>query len=124
MEVPERTLTVVFVSARKMRGLNRRYRCLDYATDVLSFQYQDEIMEGSPFLGEILIAPEIAWRQARRWRGRPERELRKLLVHGMLHLLGYDHEADAGEMDRLQQRLLRRPVLIQGEPLGEMRNET
>ena len=122
--VPERSLGVVFVSAGKMRDLNRQYLDRDYPTDVLSFGYQGESMEGSPFLGEIVIAPEIAWRQARRWRSRPEREIRKLLVHGILHLLGYDHEADAGEMNRLQRRILRRRACVREGPVMETSEAT
>ncbi len=124
LEVPERPLVVVFVSASRMRKLNRQYRGLDYATDVLSFGYQDEMVEGKPFLGEIVIAPEIARRQARNWRGGPEREMRKLLVHGILHLLGYDHETDDGEMKRVQRRLLHRRAFTQGDPMAEMRDAT
>ncbi len=107
LDTPETNLAVAFVSAKKMRDLNRRYLGRDYATDVLSFGYEDETEEGRPFLGEIVIAPEVAWRQARRWRTPPEHEVRKLLVHGILHLLGYDHERDTGMMNRLQRRLLR-----------------
>lgn len=124
MGVQKRTLTVVFVSPRKMRNLNRQFLGRDYVTDVLSFAYEGEIAEGSSFLGEIVIAPEIAWRQARLWRTEPERELRKLLVHGILHLLGYDHESDAGEMNRLQQRLLRRRALSRAFPAAMMSAET
>ncbi len=104
----EASLSVIFVSARKMRALNRLYRGKDYATDVLSFDYDREELEGAPFLGEIVIAPEVALAQAVRYGLSPEAELRKLLVHGILHLLGHDHETDAGEMNRLQGRLLRR----------------
>jgi probable rRNA maturation factor len=123
LEVPERPLAVVFVSAGRIRDLNRRYRGLDYATDVLSFSYEGEMVEGLPFLGEIVISPEVAWRQASRWRCRPDREVRKLLLHGILHLLGYDHEADAGEMNHLQRRLLRRHVLKEGDPVVVMRDD-
>jgi len=91
-----------------MRILNRKYLGRDYATDVLSFGYGEGIVDGVEFLGDIVIAPEVALRQALRWRCRPEQELRKLLVHGMLHLLGFNHETDAGEMNALQRRLLRR----------------
>lgn len=121
---PRCRLTVVFVSARRMRELNGRYLGRDYPTDVLSFGYQGEIVDASLFLGEIVIAPEVAWRQARRWRTLPEREMRRLLVHGILHLLGYDHEIDAGEMNRMQQRLLRRSAFARGNPLAEARDET
>jgi rRNA maturation RNase YbeY len=120
--VPKRTLTVVFVNPRRMRALNRKYLGRDYATDVLSFRYQGEVVEGLPMLGEMVIAPEVAWSQARRWRVSPEREMRKLLVHGLLHLLGYDHETDAGAMFRLQKRLLRRRAFLQGRPLAELKD--
>ena len=88
--------------------MNYRYLRRNYATDVLSFPYPGVVMGGMPFLGEIVIAPEIAVIQAVRHAVPPERELRKLLVHGILHLLGYDHERDRGQMNRLQARLLRR----------------
>jgi probable rRNA maturation factor len=81
-------------------------------------------VEGSPILGEIVIAPEVAWRQARRWHTQLDRELRRLLTHGILHLLGCDHETDAGEMNRLQRRLLRRRVLSQAFPMAIPRGET
>ncbi len=65
-------------------------------------------MEGMPFLGEIIIAPEVARLHAIRYGISVEREVRRLLVHGTLHLLGYDHETDKGEMNQLQKKLLRR----------------
>ena len=99
---------VVFVSARKMRSLNRQYRGKDYATDVLSFCYGQEKSEGIPSLGDIVISPDVAFDQAASHKVSPEREMRKLLIHGILHLLGHDHETDDGEMNRLQARLLRR----------------
>lgn len=91
-----------------MRALNRRYRGRDYATDVLSFEYGGENEEGRPLLGELVLAPKVAAANARRWGCPLEREIRKLLVHGLLHLLGYDHETDDGEMNRLQRSVLRR----------------
>ncbi len=113
LNCPEHALTVAFVDAAAIKELNLRYRGRGYATDVLSFGYDGEVIDGRPFLGEIVLAPEIAWRQARRWRGRPEREICKLLMHGILHLLGYDHETDAGEMNSMQRRLMRRAVFRQ-----------
>jgi probable rRNA maturation factor len=106
-----------------MKSLNREYRGRDYATDVLSFRYRGEVADGIPFLGEIVIAPEVAWNQSRRWRIPPEREMRRLLVHGLLHLLGYDHETDSGEMMQLQRRLLRRRLFLQAGPVAEMRDK-
>jgi probable rRNA maturation factor len=99
---------VVFVGPRAMRTLNQEYRGKDYATDVLSFPYESEIVDGVPFLGEIVIAPAVAERQAHEYRTTLKRETRRLLVHGLLHLLGYDHEVDNGEMLRLQARLLKK----------------
>ncbi len=100
-------LTVVFVGPRKMRALNRRYRNRDCATDVLSFSYGEEIVEGRPCLGEVVIAPHIAWENAEQFGQEPASEVVRLLVHGILHLLGHDHESDGGEMNRIQRRLLR-----------------
>ncbi len=108
LDVPRCCLTVCFVTADRIRDLNRRHLGRDYPTDVLSFGYADERIDGCPFLGEIVISPQIAAHQARRWRTTCENELRRLLVHGILHLLGYDHETDSGEMIRLQRGLLRR----------------
>lgn len=123
LDVPDGTLTVVFVSARKMKDLNRRYLGRNYPTDVLSFGYLNESVEGIPFLGEVVIALEVALHQALSRRNPHERELRRLLVHGILHLLGYDHETDASEMNRLQRRLLRRRALLAGELLIQAADE-
>jgi probable rRNA maturation factor len=102
-----------------MRIINRRYRGKDYATDVLSFSYGKMKMDGRLFLGEIVIAPEVAVDQSNRFGGSPEKELRKLLVHGTLHLLGYDHETDRGEMKRIQAKLLRRKFFAASPPLTQ-----
>jgi probable rRNA maturation factor len=93
-----------------MRALNGNYRGRDYATDVLSFCYDDLRMEDPPYLGEIIVAPEVAAHDAAQYGLSAEKELRKLLVHGILHLLGYDHETDKGQMNRLQAKLLRRKM--------------
>jgi probable rRNA maturation factor len=114
-EVP--ALSIVFVNQVQMRGINNTYLRHDYATDVLSFSYDGTIMEGRPFLGEIVIAPEIAAFHAARYGISPEMEVRKLLVHGILHLMGYNHETDQGQMKRLQTRLLRRKLLSTAFPL-------
>jgi probable rRNA maturation factor len=116
-----RSLSVVFVGTAKMRSINCRYRQKDYATDVLSFSYRGVKLDGFPFLGEIVIAPEVAFEQAIRYGIRPEKELRKLLVHGVLHLLGYDHESDQGQMNRLQTRLLRRKFILNSPSLIDFR---
>lgn len=117
-EVP--ALSVVFVNPVQMRGINNTYLSHDYATDVLSFSYNGTVMEGRPFLGEIVIAPEIAASHAVSYGTSPEKEVRKLLVHGILHLMGYNHETDQGQMKRLQTRLLRRKLLSTAFPLALM----
>ena len=92
-----RAIDVVFVGSAGIRRLNRRYRGKDYATDVLSFGYSGQTDEvGLPWLGEMVLSPDVALVNALRLRTSPEREIRRLLVHGTLHLLGYDHETDDG----------------------------
>ncbi len=118
---PNHSLSVTFVGTGTMRSLNLRYLKRNYATDVLSFSYGSVKMDGIPFLGEIIIAPEIAADQSMRFRISPERELRKLLVHGILHLLGYDHEADQGQMNRIQRKLLRRKFIQNADPLADLK---
>ena len=118
---PNTTVSVVFAGARTMRALNRQYRRKDYATDVLSFSYGPMRIGRTPFLGEVVLSPEIAVRQAVQWRSAPERELRLLLMHGILHLLGYDHETDSGQMTRLQNKLSRRRFFMSGPPLADLR---
>jgi probable rRNA maturation factor len=105
-------ISVVFVSPRQMRVVNYRYLKRNYATDVLSFAYEGVMTEGAPFLGEMLIAPEVAIGAAGRYGVNPEKEIRKLLVHGILHLLGYDHETDCGQMQGIQSRLMRREFFM------------
>lgn len=97
------SFAVRFVGDRAMRRINRDYRGADRATDVLSFP-GDDGPEGR-HLGDVAISVPTARRQAEEG-GRPiERELRTLILHGLLHCLGYDHESDDGEMERLERRL-------------------
>jgi probable rRNA maturation factor len=103
-------VTVAVVPDARVRALNRSYRGTDRATDVLSFPPSSP----SPFLGDIVIARGVARRQARA-AGHSERtEWRVLALHGLLHLLGYDHETDRGTMARVEARLRRKG----GLPLG------
>ncbi|QQS41723.1 MAG: rRNA maturation RNase YbeY [Acidobacteriota bacterium] len=95
--------TVVIVSDKRIRSLNAEFRGKDSATDVLSFPFGDEVEEGK-FLGDIVISAETAERQASE-NGLPfETELRQLVLHGILHLCGFDHETDEGEMDALEMK--------------------
>ena len=103
-------VTVAFVSDRTMRGLNRRWRGKGGTTDVLSFpagQDEFEKTEGAT-LGDVVISVEQAARQAAEHGLSFESEVGQLILHGVLHLCGYDHETDDGEMDRLELRLRRR----------------
>jgi probable rRNA maturation factor len=104
---PSSSATVALVTDGRIRALNRDFRGLDKPTDVLSFR---SARKGSSrgYLGDIVISVETAMRQARRRRSTLRRELEVLTLHGFLHLLGYDHETDDGEMRRIEYRLRRR----------------
>ena len=107
------TVTVVITTDRRIRALNRQWRGVDKTTDVLSFPAGDG-PESALHLGDVVIARETAARQARE-EGHPvATELRVLALHGLLHLLGYDHERDSGDMARIERRLRRRGGLPAG----------
>ena len=97
-------LSVVFLNDVQMKTYNRQYRKKDYATDVLSFPV-NEMCEGQFYLGDILISLDRTAAQAIEKKHSAQKELRILLLHGVLHLLGYDHETDNGQMNRLERRL-------------------
>jgi probable rRNA maturation factor len=101
-----------------MRALNRRFRGFDRATDVLSFPAGNGDVpddgEGTDYLGDIVISVDTARRQARRRGSTLPRELRVLALHGLLHLLGHDHETDQGEMRRIEYRLRRKLQITRG----------
>ncbi len=104
------SVTVAFVSDRAMRELNRVWRHRRGTTDVLSFpagQDEFEKQEGSK-LGDIVISVDQATRQAKENSFSFDQEVAQLILHGLLHLCGYDHETDKGEMNRLEIRLRRR----------------
>jgi probable rRNA maturation factor len=95
--------SVVLLSDKAMKNYNREFRGEDRATDVLSFPNEKE-GEEEPYLGDILICVDAAARQQRKTL---LAELQVLSLHGLLHLLGYDHETDQGEMETLEGRLRR-----------------
>ena len=108
-------VSIALVSDRRIRALNRAYRRRDYATDVLSFRSEPLALSPEPFLGEIVIARGVARRQARDARHSELTELKVLALHGLLHLLGYDHEKkDGGQMRRTEERLRRKGGLREG----------
>jgi probable rRNA maturation factor len=94
--------TIAFVSDRNIRRLNQQFRNIDKATDVLSFPAGDE---DETNLGDIAISVETAAAQARENTLTFDNEIAQLILHGLLHLSGYDHEIDNGEMNRLELRL-------------------
>ena len=95
--------TIAFVSDERIRNLNRQFRHIDKATDVLSFPAEEETN-----LGDIAISVETAAAQAKENGLTFEAEVAQLVLHGLLHLSGYDHETDNGEMNRLELRLRRK----------------
>lgn len=100
---PEVTLS--FVGERAMRTLNRKFRKKDKPTDVLSFSLGEKGADGKFYLGDIVIAVPVAFRQSRAKGHSLDRELRLLAIHGFLHLLGYDHSAGMDEEERKAHRL-------------------
>lgn len=102
------TLAVRFVSDREMKRLNREFRGQDRPTDVLTFAGCETI--DGVHLGDVAVSVPTARRQALEHGHSVARELELLLIHGLLHCLGYDHETDDGEMERLERKLRRRWV--------------
>jgi probable rRNA maturation factor len=109
-------LTICFVTNSEIARWNRVYRGKNRPTDVLSFPAnaapgkrgaRRRKSHAPGYLGDIAIAPAIALRNARLLRRPFDDEIRVLILHGILHLMGYDHETDAGQMDRREQRLRR-----------------
>ena len=99
--------TIVFVGDQAIRKLNRQFRGQDYVTDVLSFPSEAEPfeIENGLQLGEVVISVQRAAVQAKEHGLIFSDEVRQLILHGLLHLCGYDHETDRGEMNRLELRL-------------------
>lgn len=85
-------LSIALVGDREMRPLNRKYRNKKKTTDVLSFFVEDQPMFGAKILGDVVISVEQARRQAKARGKTLKSEMATLLIHGILHLLGYDHE--------------------------------
>ena len=138
LQIADAEITVAFVSDAEIARWNEQYRHKQGPTDVLSFpavagaktaagkngapasrradSYAPRSTRHSPratrhaslFFGDIAIAPETAKRYSRKNGRTLSKELRVLILHGVLHLMGYDHECDAGEMKRIEQRLRRR----------------
>jgi len=132
LHLPSQSLTVCLVSDAEIARWNRLYRRKSGPTDVLSFPANGTRRRGrlsrsqrksepvsvsfassapstssASYLGDIAIAPAVAKRNARRFGRTYDEEMRILVLHGILHLMGYDHETDTGQMDRREKRLRR-----------------
>lgn len=106
------SITVAFVDEHAIELLNTRYRGLSEPTDVLSFRYADEPVDWAgdpaPELGEVVLCPAVVRRYAIEEAVPVSRQFGWTLIHGVLHLVGYDHEKDNGEMREREQHLLER----------------
>jgi probable rRNA maturation factor len=103
-------LSLALIGNTEMRRLNARYRSKDYPTDVLSFPAEKNLPVETPLIGDVIISVEKAAEQAKARRRRLDEEMVTLLIHGIVHLLGYDHERsakDARVMGRLEKKIHR-----------------
>jgi probable rRNA maturation factor len=118
LRLPPDAVSVCLVTNAQIAKWNRAYRDKNKPTDVLSFpadrapdrhRTNARVKAGatSTYLGDIAIAPAVARRNARLYGRTLDQELRILILHGILHLMGYDHETDTGQMERREQRLRR-----------------
>lgn len=106
------SVNVLLTSSQELRSLNRRFRGKDQPTDVLSFPPE---FAADDFAGDLAISLEIARENARRLGHSVAEELKILVLHGVLHLAGHDHEADHGQMAQFEERLrkkLKLPVAL------------
>ena len=106
----EAELSLALIGNAEMRQLNAKYRHKDYPTDVLSFPVANDLPAGSQLLGDVVISIDKAVEQARERQRTLDQEVVTLLVHGIVHLLGYDHERsakDARIMTRKEKKIAR-----------------
>ena len=115
-------VSLSLVDREEMHGLNRTWRDIDRTTDVLSFEcdsaFDEDIPADEPLeLGDVILAPEVIAEQALGFGNTPADECRLMLVHGMLHLLGYDHiaEDEAEVMEAREDALLRELAELRGD---------
>ena len=116
VRLPKDAASVCLVTNAQIAKWNAAYRGKKRPTDVLSFPAEDSVWSsrkrtasggGNGYLGDIAIAPAVARRNARFYGRTLDQEMRALILHGILHLMGYDHETDTGQMERREQRLRR-----------------
>jgi len=110
VEQDQAELCMVLVGNAEIRKLNAKFRKKDYPTDVLSFPAGNDLLTGVQLLGDVVISVEKAKEHAKERRRTLNEEMVMLLIHGIVHLLGYDHERspkDARIMDRLEKKIYR-----------------
>jgi probable rRNA maturation factor len=127
-EAKGKNFSVAFISDRRMKDLNVFFRNKDFTTDVLAFPHEPDTFAAGAnlslssgedsqdlpnlldenFLGDIVISAEQAHKQAKENKLTLEKEIKQLILHGVLHLCGYDHETDKGEMNRRELTLRRK----------------
>jgi probable rRNA maturation factor len=101
----ETEVSLVFLNLKQMQQYNKDYRKKNYPTDVLSFPVNEPTEDNRHYLGDILICVDKARENAEGAQHALDRELQVLILHGILHLMGYDHETDQGQMDKLEAKL-------------------
>lgn len=97
-------LSIVLVGQARIKELNRMYRKKDKATDVLSFFYDNFASPDAGAMGEIIICPDKVKENAKEYKSSFSLELARVLIHGVLHILGYDHEAGAEKAEKMQRK--------------------
>ena len=100
----EADVSIGFIGDTRMRRLNRTYRRQDRTTDVLAFAYREDPNAASSVLGDVVISIPVARRQAKALQHSLDEEVLRLLIHGILHLVGYDHEQSRREAQRMQRK--------------------
>ncbi|HHW20375.1 MAG TPA: rRNA maturation RNase YbeY [Thermodesulfovibrio thiophilus] len=96
------SISVIFIGNKKMKELNCKYRGKNATTDVLSFVYFENDFSGNLFLGEIFINPERVNSQAKQYNISFWHEITRVLIHGFLHIIGYDHEGNRYQTKKMQ----------------------
>lgn len=101
----KKEIELIITDAKEMQEINKEHRGIDKATDVLSFPYEE--MPMSP-LGSIVVCSEYVVQKSKEFGHTDDDEFALLFIHGVLHLLGYDHEVDNGEMRQEEARLIQK----------------
>jgi probable rRNA maturation factor len=104
-ELTQKDIELILTSNETIQAINKEYRGIDKATDVLSFPYED--MPMAP-LGSIVISIDFVQQKAKEFGHSQDDEFALLFIHGLLHLLGYDHECDNGEMRQKEEALIQK----------------